>query len=75
MVSKDMDQDIEKVVFTEEEKRACDEGEPHLPFCLALYVLFAAGRRERAAEMYRAAPQKRRIRRTLRRFGQWMSKE
>ena len=59
----------------EEEKRACDEGEPHLPFCLALYVLSAAGRRERAAEMYRAAPQKRRIRRTLRRFGQWMSKE
>lgn len=59
----------------EAEKRFCDGEKQHYPLCLALYILAATGRRERAEELFRFARGKRRIRRTLRRFAQWMNEE
>ena len=59
----------------EGEKRACDGGAPHYSLCLALYVMIVTGHRERADELYRTAPGKKRVRRTLRRFAQWMNEE
>lgn len=59
----------------EAEKRACDEGDPYIPFCLGLFILTACGKKERAEELYRFAPCKRRVRRALRRYAQWMNEE
>ncbi|MBR1586216.1 MAG: hypothetical protein IJ662_11790, partial [Clostridia bacterium] len=55
------------------EKRQCDGQALHYPLCLALYILIATGQREKADELYRAAPAKQRVRRTLARYVQWMN--
>jgi len=58
----------------EREKQRSEESR-HLSLCVMLDVLIRAGKREKAEQMLRTLPGKRRIRRTLRRFAQWRQKE
>ncbi|MBE5782104.1 MAG: hypothetical protein E7329_02170 [Clostridiales bacterium] len=58
------------------QKKSCDERqEPHYAVSFALYLLLAAGRGKKAAELFRAAPGKKRLMRTLKRIAQWTEKE
>lgn len=57
----------------EAEKRRSEETR-HLSLCIMLDVLLRAGQKERAAQLFRTMPGKRRIRRTLHRFNQWRQK-
>lgn len=54
------------------QKMACDERrEPHYSLCFALYLLLADGHGEKAGALFAAAPGKKRILRTLKRFAKW----
>ena len=57
-------------------KRACDDRqEPHYSLCFALYLLLMRGQGEKARALYREAPGKKRILRTLNQFAKWTNEE
>lgn len=62
--------------MTPAEKAACDDWrEGHYPLAVALYLMWHAGQEEEARQLYAAAPGKKRLARTLRRFARRIQEE